>query len=93
MSRFCGEKDTSGPLRAADHWRRRALESDGSVFTDQSLWTAENINHLNQYFVENLDFGEGTFLGKLEKQLANSPPATSQLAAEMLWVMRLCSGQ
>ena len=93
MSRFCGNRDSSGTLRAAAHWKLRALESDGSVFSDQSLWTSENIEHLNQHFVENLDEGEGTFVEKLEHQLANSPPATSQLAAEMLWVMRLCSGQ
>ncbi len=41
------------------------------------------------YFVENLDYGEGTFLEKLENQLAGAPGSAKRLAAEMFWVMYL----
>ena len=42
-----------------------------------------------KHFVENLDYGEGTFLEKLENQLAPAPAPAKQLAAEMFWVMYL----
>lgn len=76
-------------LRAAKFWRDRCLQNDGSVFTDGSLWTSENIRSLVKHYVENPDTGEGSFFEKLEKQLADSPGSAKQLAAEMLWVMFL----
>ena len=76
-------------LRAAKFWRDRCLQNDGSVFTDGSLWTSENIRSLIKHYIENLDTGEGSFFEKLEKQLADSPGSAKQLAAEMLWVMFL----
>ncbi|WP_419860433.1 AAA family ATPase [Candidatus Palauibacter sp.] len=76
-------------LRAAARWRERCLRNDGSVFTEKSLWTAENVGYLVQYFAENLDEGEGSFLEKLEQQLSPAPGSAKQLAAEMLWVMYL----
>lgn len=80
-------------LRAARHWRDRCLLSNGSVFTDDHLWTPENIKLLVKHFVENLDEGEGSFLDKLKKQLAPSPKGVKKLAAEMLWVMYLIPEQ
>ena len=65
------------------------MRNDGSVFTEKSLWTAENVGYLIQYFVENLDQGKGGFFDKLERQLAPAPASAKQLAAEMLWVMYL----
>ncbi len=76
-------------LRAAKFWRDRCLQNGGSVFTDGSLWTSENIKSLVKYYAENLDEGLGDFLDKLEKQLAPSPGNVKHLAAEMLWVMYL----
>ena len=76
-------------LRAAAVWRKRCLQDNGSVFTDAHLWTSENIGHLVKFYVESPDPGDGTFLEKLEKQLASAPETAKQLAAEMLWVMYL----
>ena len=76
-------------LRAAARWRERCLRNDGSVFTEKSLWTGENVGYLVQYFAENLDEGEGGFFEKLERQLAPAPGSAKQLAAEMFWVMYL----
>lgn len=59
------------------------------MFTDDPLWTSENIRSLVKHYAENLDEGLGDFLDKLEKQLAPSPRNVKQLAAEMLWVMYL----
>ena len=74
-------------LRAAARWRERCLRNDGSVFTEESLWTSENVGYLVRYYAENLDEGEGSFLEKLEQQLSPAPGSAKQLAAEMLWVM------
>ena len=91
MARYCGNQDSTGTLKAAAHWRDAALVVDGSVFTQQQLWTHENVESFHTYFVENPDFGEGRFFEKLERQLASAPPHVCQLAAEVIWVMRLCS--
>ena len=76
-------------FRAAARWRDRCLLHDGSVLSEKSLWTAENVGYLVKHFAENLDEGEGTFFGKLEKQLAPAPGSGKKLAAEMFWVMYL----
>ena len=59
------------------------------MFTEKSLWTSENVGYLVRYYAENLDEGEGSFLEKLEGQLAPAPGSARQLAAEMFWVMYL----
>ena len=76
-------------LRAAALWRERCLQENGSVFTEEPLWTSENIGYLVRYYLENLVKGEENFFEKLEKQLAPAPGTAKKLAAEMLWVMYL----
>jgi 5-methylcytosine-specific restriction protein B len=90
MSRYCGEIDTAAILSAAAHWREAALLREGSVFIEKRLWTVENLEALDRHFVRNLDEGDRGFLEKLEDQLAPTPPAAKQLAAEMMWLMYLC---
>lgn len=76
-------------LQAAARWKEKCLLDEGSVFSERRLWTLENLDHLDRYFVQNLDFGDGDFLQKLEAQLAPAPSAAKQLAAELLWVLFL----
>ena len=76
-------------LRAAARWKERCLRYDGSVFTEKSLWTAENVGYLVRYYAENLDEGKGSFLERLGTQLARAPGSAKQLAAEMSWVIYL----
>jgi len=90
MSRFHPDWDIKPILTAAEHWKRVALESQGSVFGDESIWTNENLDALQKFFVENLDFGEGNFMSKLEGQLRPTGPGTKKLMAEMMWFMFLC---
>ena len=78
-------------LRAARRWRDRCLLNAGSVLTEKSLWTSENVGYLVRHYVENLDYGDGGFFQKLERQLAKAPASAKQLAAEMFWVMYLFS--
>lgn len=90
MARYCGDRDSSGVLQAAVHWRKVALEMDGSVFSDAQLWSTPNLASLNTHFVEAVDDSDNSFFEKLKGQLHNTPPSAKQLAAEMLWLMFLC---
>jgi 5-methylcytosine-specific restriction enzyme B len=78
-------------LDAAEHWRDRCLLDEGSVFTDEPIWTATAVEGLVTHYVGNLDVdvGGGDFFQKLEKQMAAAPPESVRLAAELLWVMYL----
>lgn len=90
MSRFCGEKDITPIINAAEQWKEKCLIKHQSVFDFGEIWTAENIDQLNTFFVENLDYGEGNFLGKLKGQLAPASNNAKILCAEILWLMLLC---
>jgi hypothetical protein len=76
-------------LEAARAWRDRCWMADGSILSDHSLWTSENLDYLDRHFVQNLDEGSRGFLEKLHDQLAPTPPAVKQLAAEILWILYL----
>lgn len=76
-------------LTAARAWRDKCLIEDGSVFSEEHLWTRESLEELDEHFVQNLDYGEGDFFSKLETQLAPTSPSAKKLAAEMFWVMYL----
>lgn len=89
MSRFCGEIDTAPILEAASVWRDKCLIQDGSVLSGDALWTIPKLKELEKFFVLNLDEGSGTFIQKLETQLASTSPEAKQLAAEMMWLLLL----
>ena len=59
----------------------------GPFFADGDLWTANNIDALEQYFVQNPQPGKTSFMEKFRTQLdPAAPPPVRQLAAEMLWI-------
>lgn len=76
-------------LAAAERFKSNCLLTDKSVFSEKNLWTANNINLLDQYFIQNPLEGKETFIEKLRKQLAPAPPEVKQLAAEMVWLLLL----
>lgn len=90
MSSYCGEKNIEPIISSAHAWRDRCLINGTSVFSDDNIWTGNNIEQLVSYFVNNLDWGEGNFLSKLEDQLSKATNEARRLAAEMMWVMLLC---
>lgn len=89
MSRYCGEKNITPILEAADLWRQNSLLQGQSIFGFGSIWNTQTIQELMTYFVENLDYGEGNFTEKLEKQIAPTSAEAKILCAEILWVMLL----
>ncbi len=90
MSRYCGERESKAILKAAENWRQSGLLTDGSIFSERSLWKLEHLQALDQYCMNQLDDGEGNFFEKLSTQLTPTVPEVKQLAAELLWVMLLC---
>ena len=77
---------------AANCWRDNCLLKDGSVFTEQKLWTSTGFDDCVKHFVNNLSKPAGAnFLQGLHHQLENAPPETKQLFAEMLWLFELAA--
>ena len=88
MSKYNPHYSVEPALAAADRWASRCLISDGSVFTDEDLWTASNFEELDRVYVKNpLEEGNKNFLEKLEEQLQPATPASRQLMAEVLWAL------
>ena len=76
-------------LAAAEHWKSKCLLADGSVFTENPLWSTHNLDLLDQFFIQNPVEGKTSFLEKLRTQLEPAPREVKQLAAEMLWILLL----
>lgn len=89
MSRWPTSEDHPEVLPAALHWRDECLLRGGSAFTAKTLWNAENITDLKGRIVDRPDFGKDSFEVKLVRQLEGASTSVIQLAAEMVWVLRL----
>jgi 5-methylcytosine-specific restriction protein B len=90
VSRFHPKRNIEPILAAAERWKNEALLGGGSILSNERLWTSENLEGLQKYYVENLDEGDGNFITKLEGQLAGASPQVKKLAAELTWFMLLC---
>jgi 5-methylcytosine-specific restriction enzyme B len=91
MSRDSQENDLTKILEAAEQWRDSCLIQDGSLFLEEAIWSLENFEQLYEdFFVRRLD-GEGSFLEKLDQQLASSTPGAIKLMAELEWVLLIFS--
>lgn len=90
MARFDVHGTIDHLFKAGKNWLDRCLAEGRSVFSDQIIWTTENIQALETWFSNNPDAGDGDFFEKLELQLSECTPGVKKLAAEMLWLMLLC---
>ena len=86
MARTAGTEEL---LVAAARWKERCLLADGSVFSDDVLWTSAHVAELVEHFIDKPDDGKRVFIDKLHDQLAPASADARRLAAEMLWVMFL----
>ena len=78
---------------AAEAWVNCALRSDDSLFTPgRPIWTKEFLGELRRRFLDGPSYPDGSFLDKLQKLLAGSPPNVYQLMAEVLYVHFLIIG-
>ena len=72
---------------AAQKWVNCALRSDDSLFTPgKPIWTRELLGVLHDQVLNRPEVGEGDFWGKLQQQLADSPPEAYQLMGEVLYL-------
>jgi hypothetical protein len=87
---WTSQKQTPQILKAADAWRQKCLLHDGSIFSDQNLWTKQNIGDLRKLFVDNPILGaDKSFYDKLHEQIGNAKPEICQLASEAIWLLLL----
>jgi len=80
---------TATVLKAAQQWKRECFTGDGSLFSAQSLWTAQKLAELRQAFVGNPIAGNESFVDKLRRQLQAVEVDIQQLAAEAIWLLYL----
>ena len=72
---------------AAQKWVNGALRSDDSLFTPgKPIWTQKLLKELHDQVLNRPEVGEGDFWGKLQQQLADSPPEAYQLMGEVLYL-------
>ncbi len=97
MSRWIGPRPEynyiDNILAAADEWKQRCLLADGSVFTDESLWTPANVGELEQLVgnIEPRTADEWRLQGwtHLNEKLKEVRPELVRLAAEAFWFIAL----
>lgn len=73
---------------AVQHWKTNCFFEDGAVFSEQNIWTLENIESLEQRVVQ-LKLEKDNFWNKYQRQLKGASPETFVLAAEIMWFLRL----
>lgn len=89
MARWTGDPEVVSVLEAGDAWRERCFLGSTSILTDRALWTLPNLTDLVTRYAGNPILGKRDFLDKLQEQLKDAPPATTQLAAEVMWFLHL----
>src|SRR5262245_17094168 len=89
MSRLIKSRNLEPVIAAAHKWIRNCLIEDSSVFSNSSLWTAENIEEVRDAFVEHPDESKDSFSNKLRRQMEPASSAAKQLMAEMIWALLL----
>ena len=73
--------------KAASKWVDSALRTDDSLFTPgEPIWSSQWLGELHERFLNHPDESQDTFIDKLKRQLANSPPEVYQLMGEILYV-------
>lgn len=94
MSRWIGpgpEHDHIGAvLNAAEAWRDRCFMADGSLFSEEALWTRTNLQELRRLLIDNpIENAGRTFHERHETSLRSAPPEVARLAAEVWWFLFL----
>ena len=92
MARYNPHHEVGPIFKEIENWSDKCLKGNGSMFSGEELWTSENLDQLNDLYVNNLDESrDKSFLDKLEGQLREGSSSCKQLMAEILWVVLLFS--
>lgn len=73
---------------AAEVWRNRCFFGEESVFSDDALWTLENVEIVLER-TRDLKKGPGNYYEKLRADLDGAPAAATRFDAELHWFMYL----
>ena len=88
MAKFTPNYETNKLYSAMRKFGNECLLQDGSVLQPgQMVWTPDNLDELDRWFVQNPDEGEGTYFVKLKQQLAQGSPDSRKLMAELHWLL------
>jgi hypothetical protein len=86
MARWTGDPHIGDVLTAGDAWRERCFLNDGSILSDEPLWTADNFADLKRRLIDNPIPGtEQDFYEKFRQQLRDASQPVIRLAAESVW--------
>src|SRR5438552_18248841 len=89
MARFNPNHEAVPVLDAAHRWLEQCWVQDGSIFTEQQLWTNKDLLDLKRHFIDQPDESDKSFYEKLKLQLARAPATSRRLMAEALWILML----
>ena len=89
MARLTKDKRLDIVLAAANKWVTECLIGDGSIFSNEELWTAKNVEDVRAAFVDHPDTTKQDFHTKLRGQMALASNEAKRLMAEMIWVIQL----
>lgn len=83
------EGDRAAIYEAVERWKEQCLYKDGSLWTNASIWTAENLQHFYERLTKTPLVDKRSFDEKLQLQLAGAPQSIYQLAIEVLYIYYL----
>ncbi len=88
---FLNEFSNFGIVKSViDRWKELCLLHDGSLFSEEALWSKDNFSILKENYVENpIEGSDKSFLEKLSLQLEHCDSQARMLAAECLWILDL----
>ena len=89
MAKLTKSRSLEPVINAAQEWVRTCLIADNSVFSDEALWTPENVAEVRRAFVEHPQEGKDNFSIKLKGQMESASPSAKRLMAEMIWALLL----
>lgn len=87
MARYCGKHNSSSLLAAIDTWKENCFVENGSILSDESLWTIETFKELKRGFVDKPDTSGLSYFEKLENQLQPLSVEAKALMAEIHWLL------
>jgi 5-methylcytosine-specific restriction enzyme B len=88
VAKYTPNYETNKLYSAMRKFGNECLLQDGSVLQPgQIVWTPDNLDELDRWFVQNPDEGEGTYFVKLKQQLAQGSPDSRKLMAELHWLL------
>src|SRR5262249_48655197 len=80
MARSNPRRNVDEIYDAAHAWSQRCLLQDGSIFSDQRLWTKDNVGELMSAVKGwGVDKSDASFLEKLDKEIAGTSPLAKKL--------------